>query len=471
MKRILTYLLIVAVTFSCACGIASADHSEETTQAVPLPEVTATSALVMDLDTGAILYGQNETRVLPSADLAQIVTVLLGAEANADGKTVSVTKEMLNGINKSSAHINLKEGEEILLSDLLYAIMLTSATDAANALAYALSGSISQFSADMARKAQSLGAVSSTFSSPDGLSTENKTTATDLALILRGALKNETFRTVFSEVSYKTAKTNKTNSYRTLSTLCHLLKKSEANAMYDSATGGKSGWSEAAGYTLAATAEKDGKKLLCIILGGSDSKARYSEAAALFEYGFAAFCNVTVPESILGSNSIPVIEEGFITRKITLSMPQNTVLTLPVEYENAQLTVSALPAFLSEGFEQDELRVTISAILPDGTKLVAGEVTLNYTVTEVFERNDTLGTETPVPQTTGAKVWNVVRMILIILLIIIGILILLAILMFLISFAQRRRRKARRRRKLEEQRRVEEEALNSAPTGRRHRKE
>ena len=471
MKRILIYLLIVAIALSCSCGIASADLSEGTPQAVPVPEISATAALIMDLDTGAVLYGKNKDQALPSADLTQIVTVLLGAEANFEGKTVTVTKEMLSGINKSSSHINLKEGEEILLSDLLYAVMLTSAADAANAIAFSLSGSISQFSADMVRKAQSLGAASSTFSTPDGLNADNKTTASDLALILRGALKNETFRTVFSEVSHKTAKTNKTNSYRTLSTLCHLLKKSETNAKYDSATGGKSGWSDAAGYTLAATAEKDGKKLLCIILGGSDSKTRYSEAAALFEYGFAAICNVTVPESILGANSIPVIDEGFITRKITLTMPQNTVLTLPVEYENAQLTVSALPAFLSEGFEQDELRVTISAVLSDGTKRVAGEVTLNYTVTEVFERNDTLGTENPVPQTTGAKIWNVVRIILIVLLIIIGVLILLAILMFLISFAQRRRRKARRRRKLEAQRKAEEEALNSAPTGRRHRKE
>ncbi len=474
MKRILTLLLALALGLSVFCiPVHGETRNTDGSTSAPSgePEITSGVAMVMDADTGAILYQKNMTEKVSPADTVQILTVLLGIESEKGEETVSVSKQTVDGVDREGTHISLTEGEEVKMKDLFYATILVSASDAAKTIAEGVSGSESAFAEQMNARMKQLGAVNSHFTNADGSYEENNyTTAQDLALLTQTALSNETFRTVFRQTSYTMGKTNKNATGRSFTSLCLLMKNSNMEVKYEGVIGGKTGWNKDSGYNLVSAAQKDGRTLICVVLNAETSKKRYEETISLFDYAFSAFRNVSVPTTLLPPTEIPVMKNGTIVRKINVSIPEGTSLSTNATFREGTMTVSSLPSHVTEG--ETNLRLTVSAKDENNVSIVLGTVILNIETKEV-SLEETPGGEKVVPLSFGAKLWKVVRVILLVLLCIIGGVIAIAGLLFLVSYLQRKRRQILRRKRIEERQReeTEEKAKENLYTGRRHRKD
>ncbi len=470
MRRILGFLLalIFFATFSCIPALAENQNTKTGLSSTEEPKIQSTAAIVIDADTGSILYQKNMTQKLSPADTVQILTVLLGIESGKSEEFVTVSKDVVDKVDREGTHISLVADEKVRLKDLFYATILASATDAAKTIAVTVSGSEKSFTEAMNQRMKKLGAANTSLTNSDGAFDENNyTTAQDLALLTKTALMNEEFRTVFQASSYTMSETNKNTTGRSFSTLCLLLKNSDMNVKYDFALGGKTGWNESSGYNLIAVAEKDGRTLISVILDAETSKIRYEETIALFDYAFSAFRNVPVPKTLLESTEIPVIKNGTIVRKINVSIPENTYLSTNAEFQEGTLTLSSLPNHVNEG--DTSLRLTVSAKDINNKTVVLGTVILDIQ-TEEIHLEEVPGGEKVVPLSFGAKLWKVIRTVLLIILCIIGGILFIAVLLFLVSYVQRRNRQKRKRQRLEEQIRVAEKeaAQENLYTGRRH---
>lgn len=467
MKRILTLLCAFILTFSLLTVPAAA----ETAQSPTIPEINSGAAIVLDAQTGSVLYRKNDSAALPPADTAQLMTVLLALESGKADQTVTVTKEIAETFDKNKTNLPLKEGEEVKIRDLLYAVMLGSFSDACKTVAVAVSGSEAAFAEAMtARMTQITGTKSSNFGNADGEPHEaNKTTAMDLALLTKEALKNEEFRKIFGTVAYATSATNATTSQRDLKSVCKLFTDPEYK--YEHVIGAKSGFNDDAKYTLVSAAEKDGRTLICVILSAGSSQ-RYQDTIALYNYAFTAFRNVEVPTNLISPTEIPVMnKDGNFTRKITVSIPEGTFLTTNLPFKEGTMEVSTpLPSYVQEG--ATSISLTVSAKDNNNVTIVLGTVNLNIETKEI-ETGTKAGGSKEKPMTFGQKLWKVVSTILwIIFYIILGI-ILIAVALFVMSYLQRRKRLANRRRRQEERLREAEEAeAEKEPvyTGRRHRR-
>ncbi|MCL4425226.1 MAG: D-alanyl-D-alanine carboxypeptidase [Firmicutes bacterium] len=290
----------------------------------------------MDVDTGQVLYTKNpDTRLYP-ASTTKILTALLAIEMGHldDVVTVSRRAAQIDG-----SRIYLEEGEKETLRDLLYALMLRSANDAAIAIAEHLAGSVDSFAQLMNQRAGELGTANSHFTNPHGLHDENHyTTARDLGLIAAQALRNPTFAQIVSTQSYVIPWPVK-NSTRELFNENRLLRS------YEGATGVKTGYTPEAQQCLVASARRDGHQLVAVILG-SDRLNLWRDPVRLLDYGFSAFTWQTLTEGgatvarapVKYGDEVPLLlsqtlvraypreEPGVITRQLEL-----TPLMAPVQ--------------------------------------------------------------------------------------------------------------------------------------------
>lgn len=238
------------------------------------PNVSAQSAILIEAQTGYVLYEKNADAVLPMASTTKLMTALVASENCDLNSTVTIPKSVV-GIEGSS--IYLKENEKISVLELLYAILLSSGNDAAEALAYAASdGSRQTFISMMNDKAKDLGLVNTHFSNPSGLPEEGHcTTARELAIIAMSVSQNA----VLSEIMATEQITleNEDGYTRYYSNHNSLLR------MYDYADGMKTGYTKQAGRCLVSSATKDGVKLICVTLNAPDD---WNDHIKLLDYGF-----------------------------------------------------------------------------------------------------------------------------------------------------------------------------------------
>ena len=234
-------------------------------------EVSARSALLLDGDTGQILWEKNARERSLIASTTKIMTALVALEHLDLDTVVEVPPEAV-GIEGSSMY--LTAGERLTVRDLLYGMRLRSGNDAAAALAVTVSGSQEKFAAEMNRKAEELGLRDIHFANPHGLdSEENYATAESLGRLAVAAMKNPAFREIVSTKQY-------TGAGRTLSNHNKLLWQ------YPDCTGMKTGYTRQAGRTLVSSAERDGQRLVCVTLNDGDD---WRDHAALLDFGFSQF--------------------------------------------------------------------------------------------------------------------------------------------------------------------------------------
>lgn len=281
-------------------------------QAVEL-EIEAPSVLLMEKETGQILYAQNEHEKREPASVTKVMTLLLtmeaierGAVSYDDVVTVSAYAASMGGSN-----VYLAEGEKITVEELLKAVCVASGNDASVALAEHVSGVTELFVAEMNNRAKELGMKDTHFVNCHGLPAEGHvSSAADIAIMSRELIRNHPdlrrFTTIWMDSlrggEFELANTNKLIRF------------------YDGATGLKTGSTSSAGYCISATAERDGMELIAVVLKGSTSQQRFEDAKAMLNYGFATYALHTVETA-----------EPLTPLPVRLGMEESVLLTLPRE--------------------------------------------------------------------------------------------------------------------------------------------
>ena len=374
-KRIVSLLLAAALL----TGAASA-AGEESTAEHPDLDLSAASAVLMEKETGALLYEKESHQQLEPASVTKVMTLLLIMEDLDSGR---LSKEDLVTVSAAAAgmggsQVYLKEGEQLSAGELIKCIAVVSGNDAAVAMAEHLAGSEAAFVERMNRRAQELGMKDTVFVNCTGLpAAGHHSSAYDNALMSRELILHHpdirTYTTIWMD-SIRDGAFGLTNTNRLV-------------RFYPGATGLKTGSTDSALYCLSATAERDGMELIAVVMKAPSSAHRFDDAKALLDYGFSAWSLVSVyPDSPLAP--IPVLlgtvdqiqpqlardcrllvrkgQEGAVTTRLTLAQD----LEAPVE----------------PGQTVGELEVSVDGQVRDTVPILAAQGAGRLTVPRIFTR-------------------------------------------------------------------------------------
>lgn len=285
--------------------------------AVELP-VKAKAALLMEKETGQVLFAQNEHEKLEPASVTKIMTLLLVMEAMDRGELnyEDMVTVSANAASMGGSQVYLSEGEQISVEELLKAVCVSSGNDAAVALAEQVAGVTELFVQQMNNRAMELGMGDTHFVNPTGLPAEGHvTSAWDIALMSRELVLHHPdirrFTTIWTDTirdgTFGLANTNKLIRF------------------YDGATGLKTGYTTSAGYCISATAEREGMELIAVIMKGETADKRNTDAKALLNYGFSTYALVSAaPEE-----SLPILPVSMgETEQVSLMLPEEGVTAL-----------------------------------------------------------------------------------------------------------------------------------------------
>lgn len=346
-----------------------------------VPEVKAQNVLLISLETGAVIYEKNaDERIFP-ASTTKIMTLILALEHCRDleaGVTVSETYD--DDLIFGSSGINITEGEVFTVADLLYAVAIASANDAANVLAEYVGGSIENFVQMMNDKAAAIGAKNTQFKNVHGLpDDEHYTTAADMALFMQYGMGIDLFQTLMSTYARTIPATNK-SSRRLISTTNSLISQVSAN-YYKYACGGKTGTTTAAGYNLVSWAKKNEKSFLCVAMNADKAASLtnpiFSDSKNLYEWAFENFSlqqivNTKDPQIEIKVNLSAEKDYVVLCAEENLSaiLPNNTDLSTLDYTKDVPEEVLAPIAI---GDEIGTLTISKDGVVYGKTKLVAGE--------------------------------------------------------------------------------------------------
>lgn len=291
MKRTNLWALVILCPF--VFGTAQAPSMPVQVCAIPSAaalspgEITAKSAILLDADSGEILFEKDADAQRAPASTTKIMTLWLAAEQG--GLTQKVTVPDSAGKAPSdSTRVPVYPGEVMPFEDLLYGLMIKSGNDAANAIGTLTAGSVDAFVAQMNQRAAQLGLKNTHFVNPHGYPAQGHySSARDLAKIMRQALKDNTFRAILTARSHTMAAT----SLRGKLTLnnSYAILDPDSPYYYPYALGGKTGYAAAAGQCFVCVARKNGHTLISVVLNAGGSKTpKWSDTRTLFEYGFEA---------------------------------------------------------------------------------------------------------------------------------------------------------------------------------------
>lgn len=289
-KRLLLVISLVALVVGMS-AMASATTTQSTPQSAPALTIAAESAILIDAESGQVLYEKNADQLLPPASMAKIMTMLLvmedidaGRIKLADKVTTSAYASMIGG-----SQVYLKEGESFSVEELLKAVAIHSANDAAVALAEHVCGSVEVFADAMNRRAKELGMKNTYFANPDGLPSEagqppTLTSARELAIIARELIKHPKILQWTSIQQTDFREQPKSILYNTNKLL----------GRYAGLDGLKTGHTEEAGWCLTATAKRGDVRLISVVMRTASEAARQTQTATLLDYGFRNFTRIEV---------------------------------------------------------------------------------------------------------------------------------------------------------------------------------
>ena len=347
-------------------------------------DLDAKAGLLIEADTGEILYEKNAHQENFPASLTKVMVALLVFEAIDEGKialtdSVTATESAFEGLSSDGSTANIVPGETMTVEQLLNCMLIVSANEACNILGETLYGSVDAFVARMNERAKELGMNDTHFVNCTGLPAEGHvTSAYDIALMSRELIWHHPdirrFTTIWMD------------SLRGGASM--LVNTNKLVRFYPGATGLKTGSTDSAKYCISATAEKDGMELIAVILGGSTSDKRFTDAKALLNYGFAAYSLVTVtPESPL-----PAVPVTLGTQKTVQSvLTSENALLLEKSRANGLTQAVSLPESIDAPVEEGEPLGTLDIFDANGTPvaslpLLAGESIPRLTWSELFCR-------------------------------------------------------------------------------------
>ena len=313
--------------------------------------IMAQAGTVMDMDSGTMIFGQNSHVAYPPASITKLLTALVVLENVDDlSETVTFTQSAMMNVEPDSGNkLSLEIGDTMTVEDALYALLLQSVNQSANALAEHVAGSMSAFVDMMNAKIEELGCQESHFDNPSGLNGDTQNvSAYDMALIACAAFNNEKLLEISSSTSHKIGPLNQHPDGITVKQEHRLVitEDPDSEFYYPEAVAGKTGYLLKAGNTLVTYAEKDGRRQVSVILKGSP-RQYFVDGKELLRFGFDEFYNVDIAENETNyvTGDAPVEFDGVSYDPSDLMIEEGRVITLPegAVFADAELTLADMP--------------------------------------------------------------------------------------------------------------------------------
>ncbi len=375
-RRLIILLIVTAVLFSIVPVTASAEFGGT---------VNSDHVLMMDLDSGLIIYEKDAYSMAFPASTTKIMTCIVVLE-NCDNlrDKIEISK-IVNDFGKGNSLMGLSAGDKVRVKDLLYGLMLPSGNDAAAVLAEHFGGGYEGFAEMMNVKAKELGMENTHYVNPHGLhDEEHYTTAYDMAILVRYAMQNGDFKAIVCTPSYACPSTDKMEE-RTLYNSNRFLNPKEKNKDYNwsAVTGVKTGFTNNAGGCLVTTASRNGKNLLCVILGdrSDGQEGRWSESRALLEYGFETLTTAEISE-------LGIPEQTISVPNAASDDAENGMLALTLGDSSSTVTLTKdMLGAIASGAARVEVDIELDGVVsaPIASNQKMGTATISY-------NGNTLGT-------------------------------------------------------------------------------
>lgn len=336
-KSVISALLASVLVLILSFGVFANDVGTETATDAAALYGEAKSVILIEAETGKVLYEYNADIRLPPASVTKIMTLLLVAE-ELDRGTIKLTDTVQisdNASHMGGSQVYLKAGEEMSVEELLKSVIIASANDAATALAETVAGSVEVFVERMNRRANELGMENTVFENPTGLddsTTDHKTTARDIALMSRELMKHKVilnYTTIWMD-TIRNGAFGLTNTNRLI-------------RFYSGANGLKTGSTHKAGFCISAAAKRDGMQLIAVIMGAPTRDSRNVTAKRLLDYGFANYSYVCKEEGDFGeikvlggvSDTVRLTRSGFdaVIEKSEAAKGVDEVISIPESIE------------------------------------------------------------------------------------------------------------------------------------------
>ncbi len=381
--RIFPFFLILCLVFGAAAP---------TALALEAPSLNGKAAVLVDLDSGRVLYGSNEDEERAVASLTKVMTVLLALEALDSGRIsledmVTAQDDCQEGLEEDSSTSGISPGVVISVKDLLYCAMLQSANEACNILGRYLAGSIAGFVEQMNQRAEELGCQHTHFTNTNGLPAEGHySSAYDQYLIFAEAMQHPMFLSISNTASYQADCTavNNGEPIGNSNALINItsIYSNGGRYLYEGASGGKTGYTRSAGYCLISTAQRDGVRLLAVALGCDgalnaqiEDYYNFIDSRTLYDWGFDNFSYRT----LLSANEVVErldvdLAEG---ESVAMLRPAEEIRALlpndiPDEAVRRDVVLysTSLTAPLAAGTVLGEIRISADGVVYGSTKLV-----------------------------------------------------------------------------------------------------
>lgn len=314
---------------SCITALAAPEWPSDT-------GVLADIGIAVDADSGAVLFGQGIHELTPPASITKLLTALVVVENSSMDDMVTFSYDAVNNVESGSGNKkNIAEGDKLSVKDCLYLLLLQSSNQAANALAEHVAGSRDAFADMMNEKVKELGCTDGThFANPSGLNDDTQVvSAYDMAIIARAAFNNSDVLEISSTKSYKLAPTQNNPSGATCANEHRLIiTDDETSELYcPEAKAGKTGYTSLAGNTLVTYGEKDGRRVISVVLKGQPSPNYFLDGKTLLQFGFENFQNVSIPDNetkyVTGEETVSINGTDF--QPDELDLESGAVITLP----------------------------------------------------------------------------------------------------------------------------------------------
>ncbi len=353
-KKLTALLAAAVISFSSVCTIFAEPTEAPTTEPevaeevvtnddiiMENPELTepdtskAGAALLMDVNSGRIIYGKNIDQKMYPASTTKMMTGILALESGKMEDTTTATYEALQSITLEDSHMGILIGEELTMTDLLNGMLVYSANDAANVIAVHIGGSMQNFVDMMNTKAKELGLTGTHFTNACGVHDDDHyTTANDLAVLAKYCMENETFREIVKKQTYHIPPTNKYRMDRYLPTTNLFLSTARsAHHVYSPCTGIKTGTTEMAGHCLVSSAEYNGMSLISVVLKCDDLDVNenaysYTISKTLFDFAFNNYETgvLATPGSIVADSKVNDAKDK---KRVTLTVDTDVNALIP----------------------------------------------------------------------------------------------------------------------------------------------
>ena len=327
------------------------------------------SCILIEAYTGKILYEKNSNDVRFPASTTKIMTAVLTVENCNLDDVATVSHNAVYSIPYDYTHASLKEGEELTIEQLLYALMIPSANDAAIVLAEHISGSVEEFAKLMNKRAEELGCKNTHFVNPNGIHSKDHTsTSYDLALMGKFAMQNSIIRKIVSTTQFTLPATNKYSKTDRIFNNSNDLLSTYSRYYYEGTTGVKTGYTGEAGNCIIASAKKNDFEVILVVLGGESTNTglsqRYLDCKTLFDYAFNNYSLKTLNE------------KNAVLKQITVRGATEETQNLNVLIKDKIEIFSENSADLSS--LEPEITLDENLMAPISANSAIGKITYNY---------------------------------------------------------------------------------------------